>query len=65
MQRNGAYAPPVEMLVDLERVGLMIDGGEERLVERRQHLAAQVNDRAMHLCDGTDGVCDGFWRQWP
>jgi hypothetical protein len=62
MQRNGAYAPLVEMLVDLECVGLMIDGGDERLVERRQHLAAQVHDRAMHLGDGTDGMCDGNTR---
>jgi hypothetical protein len=41
----------IKMLVDLEQAGVVVEAGVEGLAKRRQRLAGDDNDRAMHLDD--------------
>ena len=47
MQGDGAYVTLVQMQVHFENVGLVVqDRGEQRLIQRRQSLADDVDDWA-------------------
>jgi hypothetical protein len=44
----------IQMLVDLKRVRLVVEPTYQRLMERRQNRAGDIDYRAMHLGDGAN-----------
>ncbi len=48
MQRDRAHVAFIHVLVDLEYIALVVDGGVDGLVKRRQTAANQIHNRAVH-----------------
>jgi hypothetical protein len=55
MQRDRAHVAFIHVLVDLEYIAFVIDGGVHGLVKRWQAAANQIHDRAVHGRDRPDG----------
>ena len=54
VQSDRPRAGFVQMLVDLKRVRLVIELTYQRLMERRQNRAGDIDYRAVHLGDGAN-----------
>jgi hypothetical protein len=54
----------IEMLIDFEGVGLMVDRRIQRPMHGGQTIARNVDDRAMHLGDDPDraAIIERFFR---
>jgi hypothetical protein len=54
VQSDRARVGFIEMLVDFKRVRLVIEPAYQRLMERRQNRAGDIDYRAVHLGDGAN-----------
>jgi hypothetical protein len=60
MQRDGAHMMFINVLMNFEQVGFVIQPGTQCLSQWRQYIASNDSHRAMNLGNDTDGFMAVF-----